>query len=325
MNDELDSHLTTVITSLEWGSVVPFLGAGANLCNRLENDKFDPPRNLPSSVELAAYLAQKFKHPSSNVEDLIRLTERIELDVGQALLYERLRELFNADFPTTPLHELLSSMPRLLREKGWAPLQLIVTTNYDDLLERAFRAAGEEVDVITYMAAGKESRGQFIHFSPDAAPQLIREGAANEYLLEQDDRGRLVRPAILKLHGAVDRIEADRDSFVITEDDYIDYVARSDVQKLIPKTLIALLKRSNLLFLGYSLRDWNVRAILRQVWALRVTEGKAWAIQRDPDDMETRMWRQRRVDILAEPLDLYVAALGSRLNQAGAPIATPGA
>ena len=134
-----------------------------------------------------------------------------------------------------------------------------------------------------------------------------------------------MRPAILKLHGAVDRIEADRDSFVITEDDYIDYVARSDVQKLIPKTLIALLKRSNLLFLGYSLRDWNVRAILRQVWALRVTEGKAWAIQRDPDDMETRMWRQRRVDILAEPLDLYVAALGSRLNQAGAPAVTPGA
>ena len=158
MNDELDSHLTTVITSLEWGSVVPFLGAGANLCNRLENDKFDPPRNLPSSAELAAYLAQKFKHPPPNVEDLIRLTERIELDVGQALLYERLRELFNADFPTTPLHELLAAMPRLLREKGRAPLQLIVTTNYDDLLERAFRAAGEEVDVITYMAAGKESR-----------------------------------------------------------------------------------------------------------------------------------------------------------------------
>jgi hypothetical protein len=32
----------------------------------------------------------------------------------------------------------------------------------------------------------------------------------------------VTRPVILKIHGAVDRVELERDSYVITEDHYID-------------------------------------------------------------------------------------------------------
>ena len=34
---------------------------------------------------------------------------------------------------------------------------------------------------------------------------------------------------ILKIHGAVDRDEPKEDSFVITEDNYIDYLTATDV------------------------------------------------------------------------------------------------
>ena len=44
--------------------------------------------------------------------------------------------------------------------------QLVITTNYDDALERAFAAAGEELDVV-YYAAEAERAGRFVHIRPD--------------------------------------------------------------------------------------------------------------------------------------------------------------
>ena len=42
---------------------------------------------------------------------------------------------------------------------------------------------------------------------------------------------------ILKIHGAIDRLRPERDSYVITEDNYIDYLTRTDVSTLMPVTL----------------------------------------------------------------------------------------
>jgi SIR2-like domain len=50
------------------------------------------------------------------------------------------------------IHQLLANIPSILRSCGYAPhYQLIVTTNYDDLLERAFKAAVEPFDLLTYV------------------------------------------------------------------------------------------------------------------------------------------------------------------------------
>ena len=138
---------------------------------------------------------------------------------------------------------------------------------------------------------------------------------ANAYLLPQDEEGNLLRPAILKLHGAVDRVNEDRDSYVITEDHYIDYIARTEIQSLLPPTLLKKLRYSNFLFLGYSLRDWNVRAILYRIWALQKVDFKSWAIQHNPDDLDRLSWKDRGVQILAEPLADYVVALSAKLDQ----------
>ena len=58
------------------------------------------------------------------------------------------------------LHRFFAALPPLLRERG-APHQLIVTTSYDLALERAFLDAGEEFDVVSYLAAGR-NRGQVL-------------------------------------------------------------------------------------------------------------------------------------------------------------------
>jgi hypothetical protein len=314
MSAELDTHLSGVIAQLKQGRVVPFLGAGANLTGRPKGVwNPDERQHLPSGSELAAYLADLYEYRSLDRENLVRVAEYIALTVGSGPLYEALRDLFDADYPLTPLHTLLARALAILQQKGYPPLQLIVTTNYDDLLERAFRAEGQAVDVISYMSIGDE-RGRFVHFPPEGEPTLIEEGHANEYTLDQDDRGRLVRPAILKIHGAVDRLARRRDSFVITEDDYIDYLTRTDITSLVPVTMAEKLKKANFLFLGYSLRDWNLRAILHRIWSGQREGYRSWAILRNPDRIEEKAWDDRGVEMLNIPLDEYVAALSARLE-----------
>ena len=56
------------------------------------------------------------------------------------------------------------------------------------------------------------------------------------------------RPVILKLHGAIDRDDAKRDSYVLTEDSYIDYLAGPFVGDQIPFSLMAKMEDEPLPF-----------------------------------------------------------------------------
>jgi hypothetical protein len=208
------------------------------------------------------------------------------------------------------MHEFLASLPRLLRAAGLPPrYQLIVTTNYDDVMERAFEAAGQAYEVVVYLANGDE-RGKFLHLRPDAEPVLIER--PNEYRDLSLDR----RPVILKLHGAINRANEERDSFVITEDDYIDYLTRTDISNLVPVTLAAKLRKSHFLFLGYSLRDWNLRVILHRIWGEQKLSWRSWAVQRNPSALEREIWKARGVDVFDVRLEDYVAGLTEKLQPA---------
>jgi hypothetical protein len=313
MTDPLDSHYAIVTKGILDGRVVPFLGAGVNLCGRPEGTTWQPGKCLPSGGELAAYLADQFGCPLSDPQDLVRVSQYIEVMTNFGPLYDKLHNLFDADYPPNPLHQLFASLPALLRDKQCLhPYQLIVTTNYDDVLERAFRAEKEPFEVISYIAEGTQ-RGRFLHCSPDGKEQLIEK--PNEYSgISIDDKRDLLRPVILKLHGAVNRVNRDDDSFVITEDHYIDYLTRSDISKLVPAVLAEKLMRSHFLFLGYSLRDWNLRVILHRIWGEQVRKYKSWAVQLNPQELDKRFWMKRDVDILDSRLETYVVALRERLE-----------
>ena len=50
-----------------------------------------------------------------------------------------------------------------MRARGYPPELVIVTTNYDDALERAFRAANEPFDLVTYVAEGERAWKIYAH------------------------------------------------------------------------------------------------------------------------------------------------------------------
>lgn len=149
-----ESHYDDVRGALRDGELIPFLGAGVNLCGRPKDRSWRRGEYLPSGSELAAYLAQQFSYPWGEAQDLVRVSQYVALMRGSGPLYRKLHQIFDANYPPTPLHKFLASIPDIMRRKGYAPSQLIVTTNYDDLLESAFRDASEPFDLVSYVAEG---------------------------------------------------------------------------------------------------------------------------------------------------------------------------
>ncbi|HET9287079.1 MAG TPA: BTAD domain-containing putative transcriptional regulator [Gaiella sp.] len=287
-NGDHDSD-AEIVKAIVAGRVVPVLG-------------------LDGGQDLAQQLALAFGYPADRPPDLARVSQYVATMNGSGPLYDELHRQFEAAADPQPVHRFLATLPPLLRDRG-APHQLVISTRYDLALERAFEMAGEEIDVVTYVATGPY-RGKFWHRPPGEEPRPI--DVPNTYATELSLERRTV---LLKLHGAVDPFpDREWESFVITEDDYIDYLGRSDLVSSVPVALAAHLRRSHFLFIGYEMVDWNLRLVMHRVWGDRPLAYRSWALDPEPTALEQAFWRRFDVDVLDVEPDAYVGLLGRRLE-----------
>ena len=282
--------------------------ADAEIVKALVAGRVVPVLGLDGGTDLAAHLASAFGYPGDRPLDLARVSQYVATMNGAGPLYDELHRRFEEALEPQPVHRFLAALAPQLRERG-APHQLIVSTRYDLALERAFEEAGEEVDVVTYVASGP-FRGKFWHRAPGQEPCAI--DVPNTYATELSLENRTV---LLKLHGAVDPFpEREWESFVITEDDYIDYLGRSDVASSVPVALAARLRRSHFLFIGYEMVDWNLRLVMHRVWGDRPVAYRSWAVDPSPTPLESAFWRRFEIDVLDVEPDAYVELLARRLE-----------
>jgi DNA-binding SARP family transcriptional activator len=275
-------HFEQVLDALTGGRLVAVLGADV--------------------ADLATQLAQRFQY-SGDGNGLPRIAQYVAVMKGSGPLYDELHALLDAEAIPTSIHRFFASLPPLLRERG-VPHQLLVTTSYDLALEAALLEAGEQFDVVSYIAAGPQ-RGKFCHIGPNGAGEVI--DLPNTYASELSLEARTV---ILKLHGQVDRgPDREWESFVVTEDDYIDYLAHSGLGGALPVSLAAKLRRSHFLFLGYTMADWTLRVVLNRLWSDQPLTYRSWAVQPEPMPLECEFWRRRDVEVHEFPLEQYVAVL----------------
>jgi DNA-binding SARP family transcriptional activator len=281
-------HADDVARAMLAGKVVPVLGLDVGT--------------------LATQLAERFGYPEEEPAELTHVAQWVALTQGSGPLYDELRAMLRPDAPPTPVHRFFATLPALLRERE-VPYQLLVTTGYDLALERALLDADEEFDVVTYIASGRD-RGKFCHIEPDGTATVI--DVPNTYATELSLQRRTV---VLKLHGGLDsRPHRELESFVVTEDDYIDYLGQADVAGAIPVALAAKLRHSHFLFLGYGMREWNARLVLSRVWGEPVVTYRSWAVQAAPRVLEREFWRRREVDVIESPLDKYVDVIAARVG-----------
>jgi SIR2-like domain len=74
------------------------------------------------------------------------------------------------------------------------------------------------------------------------------------------------------------------------------------------------LQDSNSLFLGYTMRDWNLRVFLHRVFGHQQHD-VSWAVQRRPDDLDADFWKAIGVELFALPLPEYLDELGVHLKK----------
>ncbi|MGZ4352889.1 MAG: BTAD domain-containing putative transcriptional regulator, partial [Gaiellaceae bacterium] len=293
-------HYGEVLRALLGSRLVPVLGPRASTAPQAAA--------APDPAAAARHLARVFDCPPEQSGSLARVSQCIAVTHGVGPLYDELHTLYGGDYEPGSVHRALAALAPALRARG-LPQQVLVTTSYDRTLERAFAEAGEEVDVVSYVALGRD-RGKFLHLGPDGTARTIDEPNLEVGLTTES------RPVVLKIHGGADEQPArERESFVVSEDDYIDYLAHTEPAAVLPVGLAARLRRSHFLFLGYDLDDWSLRVFLRRLWGEERIGYRSWAVASANDPLAVEYWRQRGVDAFDVPLDEYAAELLRRLAE----------
>jgi hypothetical protein len=300
------------------GSLVTILGPGANAADRSESWAHGA-ASLPDTAELARHLSVWFELEHEG-DDLARVSQHVSLSEGRADLCRTLHDLLvNPDAAPTSVHRFLAAAPGQLRELGREAYQLLVTTSYDDALERAFDEIREPYDLVVFVGAKGPYQGRFVHVPYDADPPECRPiRVPNEYVdLPIDDRLELTRTIIVKLHGGTADLGREwrsiRDNFVITEDDYIGYLTESPVEGLVPVQILDKMRESHFLFLGYGMRDWTRRVFLQRVWGDRLESARSMAVDPDPDPVERDLWEDFGVHVVEQRPTEFLDELEEKL------------
>lgn len=303
-----------ICNRLKTGRVIPFLGAGASFVERPLGAKWDAtkPLFLPSGLELAHFLADEAEFPSADPADrgdLAKVSSYYADIAGRRTLRERLREVLNHEYQGSLLHELIAAVP--------VPL-VIVVTNYDALVEQAFRAARKPYDLVVYPADRKDIANAILWWPHGAREPLVK--APNEL-----DIDLAMTTVIYKMHGTIVQETEEWDSFVITEEDYVEFLSRMTASAAIPSLFYPFFRDRSFLFLGYSLRDWKLRVILKNLskyFSKRVAGSDddedqlpSWAIQRSPSELERQLWKKRKVNIFDIALDDFAKKMQQRLER----------
>lgn len=302
----VDPPYGTILGELLVGKAIPFLGAGASRVGYVDGAA----GFLPSGGALAEMLAQDARFPSRDLrdrQDLAKVASYYVDGSNRDALRRRLRGVFREDGSTcNALHRLLARIApsaEQLEADTSRNYLVIVTTNYDTLLERAFQEAGKPYDLAVYPADNAEYRNAMLWWPYGASePNTIRPNQ-----LDEDEIGR--NNLIYKIHGSV-RPEAKWDSFVITEEDYIQFLSR--MSSAVPAAFKRHFSAREFLFLGYGLRDWNMRVLLKEV----TTSSKiSWAILKEPSAFEERIWRRRNVDIYDVALEEFIGEMSNEIER----------
>lgn len=302
-----------IAKALKAGRVIPIIGNGMLTAGRPADARWDrnAPAFLPSGLELATFLAEGAAYPlRENRPDLTVVSSYYEAFKTRNVLRDRLREMLLPQtigtFPIPTLYRVLADVD--------TPM-LIVSSNYDTLLERAFKEAGRPYDLVVYPTDKKELANSMLHWRHGAthpetpAPNLL-------------DVDLATTTVIFKVHGSLIAENDEWDSFVITEEDYVDFLSRLATKTAIPSSLAAHFQDRGLLFVGYSLTDWNLRIFVRGLKrffekrkAVVEDEGeiRSWTIQSAPTSLEVKIWEKRGVDPYAVDYETFATGLRDRL------------
>jgi len=242
----MDTFLNAYQKALDDGEAAIFVGAGLSM-----------PAGFVGWKELLREIANDLDLNIDEETDLIAIAQyHVNQTGGRDGINRKLMHEYTKDAAPNDNHHLLATLP----------VQTVWTTNYDHLLEDAFRYRRKRVD-------------------RKVAPQDLARSLPKRDVV------------LYKMHGDIDR----PDEAVLTKGDYERY---DDSRKLFSVQLRADLISKTFVFLGFSFTDPNIGYILARVRNLigENRRGHYWitrdaGAEKDPSPTEIRRQKHRIADL----------------------------
>jgi hypothetical protein len=221
---------------------------------------------------------------------------------------------------------------------------LIITTNYDQLMERHLAEREVPTCVVT---VDRKSRVQplFMDGTQDILRLTNEQFSDLHRVYEGDDPDpRLRLPAskfalenkshsmamVYKIHGCpiLDQ-QFNLNNIVISDQDYVLFIQKNGANnELIPSYVGDRILKSGLLFLGYSFSDWNVRSLYQQFVKGRQQahqyendddssdEDRDYIVMRSYDDTDEYFLQKWDVSVLVAELDDFASGISAERTDA---------
>jgi hypothetical protein len=283
LDSDAKDDLDFLAEKIQNGEVILFLGAAVHCSPPPGFEPLYPPEDRPPlgkqlGVELAKGLPDEDIVKEKN---LSWVAQYFEAKRDRIVLIEKIAGVLAGKKPS-PLVKALAKMN----------FRLILTTNYDHLYEDALDAAGKQKDNKGIYKPNRDIRdscgNQILpQTTPDASIRSITDNA----------------PFIYKIHGDIrdvfqpdNEYNAERDAIVVTDEDYIHFILRMGEKdnldgnnfNPIPSaftTALSTPKKVTILFIGYSLMDYNLRLLFKStMWKKDLQyQLKKWSLDPYPD------------------------------------------
>ncbi len=277
---------TAIARHVSAGRCILFLGAGVHYppppsappARRYSYPRAERP---PPGGDLSEVLARDCgfadDFPGESPRHLARVARCYEYVHGRSAL---------VDAVTHAVHDRTRPSP-VLRALAELQFPLVATTNYDQLFEAALQSHGKRPHVCVYEPEPR----RIAVVPPDPTPEV---------------------PFVIKLHGDV----KVRESLVITDEDYIRFVMRmgdKEPDNPVPETFRYFFKRWPTLFVGYSLKDYNLRLLFQTLrWKMDPSyTPRTYSVDPSPDPLvlDVLQNQQKYVTFVAEDAWEFVPRL----------------
>jgi tetratricopeptide (TPR) repeat protein len=249
IDNEVFSAVETICTLLQERRVSLFLGAGINA--GLVNESSV---KCPLGQALSDMMARDLLEIDGTGRPLDSIAEMARYRWGAQRTNEYLHKLFSSFTPSTQ-HLLVAQLP-------W---NVIYTTNYDTLIERAS----------THKTISPAGRIRRVVSTKDLTSDLPEEDIP-----------------YFKLHGCIEIANTEHGRLILTKEDYRFYEQN---RKPLFRRLREDIIHHTLLFIGYSMEDDNFRSILEDCRSElnTATFPKSYVIRYGVTDAEKVFWRDK--------------------------------
>lgn len=232
-------------------------------------------------ARLSKLLAERGGYPYSDSNNLQRVALHYESErIFRHHLIQEVRQAVHKGREPSPV---LRGLARL-------GFPLVITTNYDQLYEQALHQVAKERAREDGKSDAEIARAQ-AEFDKCVYSKHLGKAPTKDCAKKPSSE----RPYLLKIHGDIFQDE----SIVITDEDYIQFVLRMTdppSHRPVGETMLTHLARWPTLFIGYSLKDYNLRLLFQSLrWNLDDAKvPPTYSVDFEPDVLIRDVWQQRR-------------------------------